>query len=221
MIPINILSKMGIYELKIPQPAKAKFKVNVKVEVTVIVIDSVALINRNIADLRSLLQRPVVGFDVKFGIDGHKTDTKIAKLLILYVEDRCLIIQLDRLASVPDCLKDFLGDETICFVGTYMEDKTDIEDKVKGFLRYDILCRTGVEVGDLVSRVLKTEKFSTLGLASLCYQFGLYPVTITGVPETTPDRNARFFTDVEVEYAIFQARSCYRIGNLMLSKLNL
>ncbi|KAK4851269.1 hypothetical protein QYF36_013739 [Acer negundo] len=82
------------------------------------------------------------------------------------------------LASVLGCLKDFLGDETICFVGTYLEDKTYIdEDKVK--------------------------------------------VTITSVPKTTPDWNPRFFTEEEVEYAIFQARYCYRVGNLMLSKLNM
>ncbi|KAI9186811.1 hypothetical protein LWI28_021225 [Acer negundo] len=131
------------------------------VEVTVIVIDSVSLIDHYITELRSLLQRPIVGFDVKFGTDDFKTDTKIAKLLIFYVENHCLFIQLDRLASVLGCLKDFLGDETIFFVGTYMDDKTDIKNKVKCILRYDILCGTGVEVGDLVARVLKTEKFST------------------------------------------------------------
>ncbi|KAK3199453.1 hypothetical protein Dsin_022868 [Dipteronia sinensis] len=113
MIPINILSKMDIYELEIGIEAA-------KVKVTVIDID--ALIDSNIAELRSLLPRPVVGFDVKFGID-HDNNTKIAKLLILCVGNRCLIIQLDRLSSVPDCLTDFLGDETICFVGQEIEDK--------------------------------------------------------------------------------------------------
>ncbi|KAL5850882.1 hypothetical protein ACOSQ4_008895 [Xanthoceras sorbifolium] len=91
MIPINILSKMGIYELKLNPRLKV---------VKAIVIDSAALIDSNITELRSLLQKPVVGFDVKFDTDHDDQNKKrIAKLLLLYVDCRCLIIQLHSLAS--------------------------------------------------------------------------------------------------------------------------
>ena len=47
MIPINILSKMGVYEVEIIESVKNK--------------DNAALIGDKISELRSLLQRPIVG----------------------------------------------------------------------------------------------------------------------------------------------------------------
>ncbi|KAK4849781.1 hypothetical protein QYF36_000738 [Acer negundo] len=106
MIPINILSKLGVFEVEFEG---CKIKVNV--------IDNAALIDRNIVKLKSSLRKPVVGFDVKFGTDHHdQKNAEIAKLLILCVKTHCLIIQLNNLVSVPDGLKDFLSDGSICFM---------------------------------------------------------------------------------------------------------
>ncbi|KAL5786663.1 hypothetical protein ACOSQ2_009055 [Xanthoceras sorbifolium] len=207
MIPINILSKMGIYELKLNPRLKV---------VKAIVIDSAALIDSNITELRSLLQKPVVGFDVKFDTDHDDQNKKrIAKLLLLYVDCRCLIIQLHSLASIPDGLKQFLADEAICFVGT------GIENKVTSLQRYGLSCVTAVEVGDFAARVLKKPNISSFGITDLATEVGLPLVRVPGLPERTPDWSASVFTEAEVKYAILEARGGYLIGSMLLGKLNL
>ncbi|KAK2640339.1 hypothetical protein Ddye_028134 [Dipteronia dyeriana] len=212
MIPINILSKLGTFEVEFEG---CKIKVSV--------IDNAALIDRTIAELRSSLRKPVVGFDVKFGTDHHdQNNAEIAKLLILCVETHCLIIQLSNLVPVPDGLKDFLSDETICFVGKGMGNKVTSIHRSHG-----LSCVTGVEVSDFVARVLKKPNLiGAYNLTDLATEVGLVTVSkeagcCEGSCQRTPNWSARIFTDAEIKSAIPEAILCYCIGLTLLGKLNL
>ncbi|KAK3199527.1 hypothetical protein Dsin_022942 [Dipteronia sinensis] len=210
MIPINILSKLGIYEVEFEG---CKFKVSV--------IDNAALINRNIAELRSLLRKPVVGFDVKFGTDQHdQNNAEIAKLLILCVTTRCLIIQLNNKVSAPKGLKDFLSDESICFVGKGVGNKVTSIHRSHG-----LSCVTGVEVSDFVARVLKKPNLiGSCNLTDLATEVGLVTMKETCCERSCqrkPDWSGRIFTDDEIKSAIPEAILCYCIGLKLLEKFNL
>ena len=127
-----------------------------------------------------------------------------------------LIIQLDQLASVPECLGQFLADETICFVGI------KLDNQVTSIQRHGLRCVTAVEVADeLAARILQKPILRNCGLVDIRSALGRNSLPITGLPERIPDWNARFFTHGEIKYAILDARSCYRIGARLLRKLNL
>ncbi|KAK0599859.1 hypothetical protein LWI29_009251 [Acer saccharum] len=158
MIPINILSKMGIYEME--------FITGFKIKVSV--VDNAALIEDKISELRALLKKPVVGFDVKFHTDDqNKKET--AKLLILWVEN--------------------------CG------------------MRFCLSCLTGVDLGDFAARVLKNPNLCKCGIKDLYRELGINTVTVTGLPERTPDWSAKIFKDDEIKSAILRARQCYQIGS--------
>ena len=75
--------------------------------------DNSALVVAMINDLKySSRERRVVGLDYK--------NTPTVKVLILCIGADCLIIKLICLDSVPKTLKQFLADETYCFLGKGM-----------------------------------------------------------------------------------------------------
>ena len=100
-IPISILAKMGKYEIEI-HSEKVKVSVVSKSAVIVAVIDKLK------SSLQTLESR-VVGLDFKL----VKND---GLLLLLCVGTRCLIIRLHLFDVVPDALRLFLSDDTICFL---------------------------------------------------------------------------------------------------------
>lgn len=119
MIPTQVVSKMGIYELEIKD---FQFEVSV--------IDNAAVMDKKISELRGMLleRRRVVGFDVKFD-----SQTKLPEMLILFAVNLCLAVQLCRLSKIHESLKSFLADETICFVGIGADDKVR---SIRGNLDY-------------------------------------------------------------------------------------
>ncbi|KAK3199749.1 hypothetical protein Dsin_023164 [Dipteronia sinensis] len=199
MIPLHILSKFGNYEVEIGG-------VNVKVSV----IDHAALIDDKIHELTSLLQRNVVGVDVKFHVEHRRG---VAKLLILCVENRCLVIQLAQLSNqYPDSLKKFLSNETICFVSF----------NVSNMYIKDLPCLNGVEVGELAARVLKNPKLlRCVKLEDLVSKVGVSSETAAELLEPTPKWNARVYSEKEIINASHKAYTCYVIGSKMLDTLYL
>ena len=125
LIPPSFLSKMGMYDIDIHG---AKVKVSI--------VDNRALVDAKINELKSSLQtsqRHVVGLDIKF-VERDETygdDDELfpipaddylpeGKILLLCVGTDCLMIQLPASMEVTDTLRQFLSDETICFLGTEM-----------------------------------------------------------------------------------------------------
>lgn len=199
-IPIHFLSKMGKYELDIQGN-------NVKVTV----VDHAALIDDNIAALKALLKRQrLVGIDVKF---NHRC-TKKAEMLILCAGNRCLIIQLCHLGQIPESLKKFLADETICFAGMEMNGKVD------GLGRCNLRCKTAVELGHLAARVLKKPHISSFGLAKLAREVGIHNSLASGFNGYAPSWSARAFSNEQIKFASHEAFAYYVIGDRVLSSLD-
>ena len=123
------LFKIGICEIKIHDA-------NVRVSV----VNNSAFVVAKINYLKSSLQRRVVGLDFK--------NSPIEKLLLLCVDDQCLIINLSRFDCVPKTLKQFLADETIIFLGIGMSNIVEL------LQHDDIQCGTGIDVGYLAASLI-------------------------------------------------------------------
>jgi hypothetical protein len=131
---------------------KLKFMVQ---EVEVIIVENTAVdVAAKIEELRSslqTLQNRVVGLDIKF-VETKRTSS-IAKFLLLCVGTRCLIIKVLQLDYFPETLRQFLSDETICFLGTGMsnivQELDSRQSQVYEFKRWEtrsVKCKTGVEI---------------------------------------------------------------------------
>lgn len=174
-------------------------------------VDHAALIDNNISVLKTLLQkRRVAGIDVKF---NHRC-TKKAEMLILCVGNRCLVIQLCHLGSIPESLKKFMSDETICFVGTEMS------SKVASIGKHNLRCKTGVELGHLAARILKKPHVSEFGIAKLGREAGLNSVS-AGFRGSPPSSwSSRAFSNEQIMFAINEAYTCYVVGNKLLGMVD-
>ena len=134
------LSKIGLCEIEINGS-----------KVEVYVADNSALVVAMINDLKySSRERRVVGLDYK--------NTPTVKVLILCIGADCLIIKLICLDSVPKTLKQFLADETYCFLGKGMS------NIVQALQSDDMQCGRGIDVGYLFARILRKPNIEGYGL---------------------------------------------------------
>ncbi|KAI8024233.1 hypothetical protein LOK49_LG03G03487 [Camellia lanceoleosa] len=142
---LKLLKKMGLYDVKI-------HGTSVKVRV----VDHQDLISLGLSELRSEVTTPtVVGLVVKESI-----------MLQLCVGNRCLVILMNRLGSnpVPQCLKNFLEDQEICFVGSGVPTLSHI---------WGIECKSSVEPKELVARFLNKSDLIYAELARLAAEVGI------------------------------------------------
>jgi len=174
LIPLSLLSKMGAYDIEI-------HGANVKVSV----VDNRALVDAKVNELKSSLQtsqRHVVGLDIKFALRNVDDEELFpaedysleGKILLLCVGTDCLMIQLPASMEVTDTLRQFLSDETICFLGTQMQEKVEELGRhyfSKHTQRVD--CKTGVEVGYLAAKILKKGNVVKYGLSELAGEVGM------------------------------------------------
>ncbi|XP_075657383.1 uncharacterized protein LOC142627413 [Castanea sativa] len=218
LIPLSFLSKMGMYDIEI-------HGANVKVSV----VDNHALVDDKINELKSSLEnskRHVVGLDIKLALKNDIGEDEVlqaedylpdVKILLLCVGTDCLMIQLPVSMEVTDTLRQFLSDETICFLGTEMRDKV-VDLRRLHFNKHAqrVDCKTGVEVGYLAAKILKKGNVDKYGLSKLAAEVGLDLKEPTG---TRPDWHAVAFSEEEVKYAVHNAYTSYVIGNKLLDML--
>ena len=201
---------MGLYDIEIHG---AKVKVSL--------VENLALVDAKIDEFKSSLQTSetqVVGLDIKF----VKTDGNLnkGKFLLLCVGSHCLMIQLPDSKVVTYTLRQFLSDESICFLGTGMSEKVT---ELGCLYFYDCLegtqsvnCNTGVEVGYLAAKILKKPNVEQYGLAELAGEVGM---DIKEPISECPDWNAKVFSHEDVKYAVHNAYTSYVIGNKVLDML--
>ncbi|KAL0006258.1 hypothetical protein SO802_013819 [Lithocarpus litseifolius] len=213
IIPLPLLSKMGLYDIEI-------HGANVKVSL----VENLALVDAKVDEFRSSLQTSesqVVGLDIKF----VKTDGNLNKgrFLLLCVGSHCLMIQLPDSNEVTYTLMKFLSDESICFLGTGMSEKVT-ELGCLYFYGYRegtlvtqrVNCNTGVEVGYLAAKILKKPNVEQYGLVELAGEVGM---DIKEPISECPDWNAKVFSHEDVKYALHNAYTSYVIGNKVLDML--
>ncbi|XP_030959777.1 uncharacterized protein LOC115981635 [Quercus lobata] len=217
LIPLSFLSKMGVYDIEI-------HGANVKVSV----VDNLALVDAKINELKSSLQtsqRHVVGLDIKFALRNVDDEELFpaedysleGKILLLCVGTDCLMIQLPASMEVTDTLRQFLSDETICFLGTQMQE--NVEELGRHYFSKHtqcVDCKTGVEVGYLAAKILKKGNVVKYGLSELAGEVGMDIKEPIGA---NPDWHAVAFSNEEVKYAVHNAYASYVIGNKLLDML--
>ena len=193
--PLSFLLDIGTFGIEIHDE---KVKLSVADNSAVVL----AKINELKCSLKRLeIHRHLVGIDFKSNQRG--------KVLLLCVENHCLIIQLCRLDCVPKTLKRFLADETICFVGTGMSNIVQV-------LQYDdIHCGAGIDVGYLAARIWKEPNIERYGLVELAGEVGMNIKEPIG---ECPDWNDSVFSDEQMKYAVHNAYTSYVIGNKLLCR---
>ncbi|XP_058216867.1 uncharacterized protein LOC131327749 [Rhododendron vialii] len=199
MIPLRFLSKMGTYRIQLEG-----------VTVDVRVVNRAEVIAIGLAELKPLIGlTTAVGLMVKF-----EASIKNPLMLQLCVGTRCLLIQLGSLDSIPQCLKDFLGDPEICFVGVGMSEGLS---GLKTYCRIE--CKSGIELCELVAMLLKMPRYLSggPGLGTLSDAAGLGAVHC---PKTVKfDCRAKVFNDEELMFAIHSVYCSHKIGSKMLAML--
>jgi|UniRef100_A0A2N9G2R7 hypothetical protein len=199
-IPLSFLSKIGICEA---------IEIHGKMVQVSVVLNSAVLVAK-INELKSSLvnsEKRVVGIDFKFiQPNGSTTGT----MLLLCDEKCCLIIPLVHLNCVPKTLKQFLADETICFLGTGMNDIVRVLLEA-----YDMQCGTGIDVGFLAADILKKPDIENSGLAELAGEVGEDHIK-DPIFGQFPDWNARVFSKEQMKYAMHNAYTSYVLGKKLL-----
>ncbi|KAL7237687.1 hypothetical protein ACSBR2_003901 [Camellia fascicularis] len=193
MIPIKLLKNMGLYDVKI-------HGTSVKVRV----VDHQDLISLGLSELRSEVTTPtVVGLVVKESI-----------MLQLCVGNRCLVILMNRLGSnpVPQCLKNFLEDQEICFVGVNLSSGVYTLSQ-----NWRIECKSSVEAKELVARVLKKPRLINAGLATLAAEVGIAWEQSKYLSNF--NWYALVFSDEEIKYVVEDVYASFLIGIKVLGML--
>ncbi|KAH7866284.1 hypothetical protein Vadar_018163 [Vaccinium darrowii] len=192
------------------------------------VVDRAALVTTELSQLRSLIGTTTpVGFMVKSNPaselkNGVRCPSDLqysnCSMLQLCVENRCLVILLAHLDSFPQCLKDFLNDQGINFVGDRMSYGLSVLKS-----SYGIKLQTGVnhyiEVSEFASRVLKKPNICGSYLETIEKEVG-FSRGECSKSVSIKDWGAKVFSVGEMQYAIQDVYSCYQIGNKLLNMLD-
>ncbi|KAL7257731.1 hypothetical protein ACSBR1_003947 [Camellia fascicularis] len=197
-IPMRFLSKMGIYKFQIQQ-----------VSIIVRLVDCDALVATGLLELRSVIgTSSAVGLTLKYNPNYDEP-----AMLQFCVRNHCLVLQLYHLDSIPQCLKDFLADPEICFVGNggLRSGLSDLNS------HYEIECKSGIEASELAAKILKKPNLLGVGLARLADEVGIPRVESPSLGSF--DWGAKVFSDEQINYAIQDAYACSLIGSKLLGML--
>ncbi|GMH28059.1 hypothetical protein Nepgr_029902 [Nepenthes gracilis] len=191
--------------------------------VRVDVLDSADLINSRIVnDLFPKLPKesPVVGLDLhsrKKGCCGRSTNS----LLVLCIEDYCLVVQLKYVDKIPGCLKRFLDDEKICFVGVDVDRRLSRGIRIPRSSRSPLVCKTAVDLSDLAARIRKKPSLLNSDLEGLAkeVEVSCEPATSGGFFAPRVNHKARVFSGDEVKALVREPYLCYKIGQSLVGSL--
>ncbi|GMH28066.1 hypothetical protein Nepgr_029909 [Nepenthes gracilis] len=206
MLPLFILLKTGQYDIEITHNP-------VKVDV----LDSAVSISSCVDhDLTPKLQNraPVVGLDFHSGKNG-RFGRSTNSLLVLCIDDHCLVVQLKYVDKIPEHLKRFLGDEKICFVGV------DVDWKLSRRIPSSpdrLVCKTAVELSHLAARMRQNPGLLNSDLEAVAKEFGVPCELPTSGGCCAPAINyeARVFSDEEVKALVHDAYVCCKIGKSLV-----
>ncbi|KAH7860123.1 hypothetical protein Vadar_009627 [Vaccinium darrowii] len=209
MMPLRFMSKLDTHQIKFQDRT-----------ITVKVVDHADMVSPYLTELKSLIgASTAVGLEVGYFPD--KADLfklfvipKEAVLMLkLSVGTCCLLIQLSRLDSVPECLKEFLADPEICFVGVGM--RSDLA-KLKTHGRIDQT--NGINVSDLAVKVLKKSCLDGCALEDVADIVGVALPEDPG-PAYDVDLEAKFYTSDEIKRLIYEVDAAHLIGTKLLGML--
>ncbi|KAI3866631.1 hypothetical protein MKW92_027585 [Papaver armeniacum] len=143
----------------------------------------------------------VVGLDIK-----HKSnDNERAATLQLCHENRCLVIQLLYLDSIPKSLRSFLADSSIRFLGVNIKQDTGKLDRY-----YGLKCNNSIDLGSRIDDICECYKYSDLQLSELAAE--ILGVVIVKPPSVArSDWGATLLSSEQVKYATIDAYASFAI----------
>ncbi|GMH28063.1 hypothetical protein Nepgr_029906 [Nepenthes gracilis] len=225
MIPLSILLRTGQYDIQIAEKT-----------VRVVVRDSAVSVSFCVDNglIPKLAKKsPVVGLDLhssKNGRGGRSTNS----LLVLCIDDYCLVVQLKHVDKIPDNLRRFLADEKICFVGV------DIDRKLSRGVPSPLsplVCKTAVELSHLAARIRKEPSLLNDDIKALAKKVGVAkevgisdePADSGGSRDPRDNYEAKVFSGDELEALVFSEKEvkalaldayvCYNIGRRLVEEL--
>ncbi|KAG5545668.1 hypothetical protein RHGRI_017971 [Rhododendron griersonianum] len=144
MMPQRFMSKLDTHQIQFDKDRT----------ITVKVVDEAAMVSPYLAELKSLIgTSTAVGLSVRYAPYADRSllaDSRYPSMLQLSVGTRFLLIQLRRLDSIPECLKEFLADPEICFVG--VSSTRFARRMLKTYCEIELT--NGIDVSDLAAKVL-------------------------------------------------------------------
>ncbi|GAB2277427.1 hypothetical protein Dimus_012133 [Dionaea muscipula] len=215
MIPTKYLLKMAVHTINWIDVFGYGYG-SIKVSVA----DRADVIDWHVNDMRNIVARsspPVVGLDLKAG-----GTSSLYQILVLYVNDRCLVVQLEHLDKFPESLISFLTDPNFCHVGIAINKGNCEKLKRERFKPSPNLTNAGVDVGELAARVRGKSCLLKSTLAELAQEAGLRMASPQDSKDGTKaaiNVGARFFSSEEVKIIVKDAFSYYKIGHKLLSSL--
>ncbi|GMH28064.1 hypothetical protein Nepgr_029907 [Nepenthes gracilis] len=216
---------MGQYDIKIANKT-----------VRVVVCDSAVSVSSCIDNgliPKLAKESPVVGLDLhssKNGRGGRSTNS----LLVLCIDDYCLVVQLKHVDEIPDNLRRLLADEKICFVGV------DVDWKLSRGIPSPLsplVCKTAVELSHLAARIRKEPSLlngDTKAVAKkvdMAKEVGISdePADSDGSHDPRDYYEAKVFSGDELEALVFSDKEvkalaigayvCYNIGRTLVEEL--
>lgn len=143
MIPVAFASKIGIYNVQIGYANVTVHAISMSAE----------LLDQKLEEIRTTLKTRVVALEPL--IFEHYSETleenHTFRWLLISAGTQCLMVDLRLLSPFPECLRRFLDDETICFVGL----KTSQSLFRRVMKEKGLTCKGLVSLGDLAARVKK------------------------------------------------------------------
>ncbi|TMW86903.1 hypothetical protein EJD97_020720 [Solanum chilense] len=182
------------------------------------VTDRLAIVNSNIAELKSVLKsspNPFVGIDVLNNGD----------LLLFHVKKRCLIIQfkrmlvLDNLTDLPNSVQNLLADSSITFIGPRNITQKSTLSYVSGWQGRKFEISRIVDVGYLSGKLCKKPNLMSSTLEELLGEVGLdikKPVISEG--SMRPNwKSSSILSEEEVKLAMYEVHSCFQIATKLIA----
>ncbi|CAO2837610.1 unnamed protein product [Amaranthus hypochondriacus] len=148
----------------------------------------------------------VVGLDMEWRPPQYPTMTNKTATLQLFVDYKCLIVQLFYVDYLPQSLKDFMGWPNFTFVGVGVDD-----DVAKLRDEYGLICGNSKDIQDYAMGLWPMKWWRRPGLKVLARDIaGLHmekPIHIC-----KSDWQVRVLSKEQVEYATIDAYASYKIG---------
>ncbi|XP_060670940.1 3'-5' exonuclease [Ziziphus jujuba] len=151
----------------------------------------------------------VVGLDIEWKPHPNSLMSNKSATLQLCIDNKCLIVQLFYVDSIPQSLKNFLMNRSFTFVGIEVQD--DIE-KIRN--EYGLSCRKRADIRE-AAKVHFPGKFSMPGLKDLAREVVGLDMK-KSLHATRSDWDARVLNVDQIEYACIDAYASYMVGNVIV-----
>lgn len=201
MVPAALASRVGNYNVRIGEA-----------NVTVKMIKHPSLLAESLSELQtSLSERRVVGVDAESSVAENDD---LRWVVLCAGSTMCLLIDLVAVGPTPGCLKSFLGDDTVCFVGLGMANQSF------ALRRKGVRIRTGMELGHLAALVNKDPTLEHCSSDYLVRQFGSvsskkYKAGYRTLTES--EWGVNVFSAEEMPRVVKDAYYSYVVGDKLLS----